>query len=408
MAQMDESADHFYAFTKVLKNAIAKYGHIVEAVAGEKVTRAQREAAEAAFIAIQKRQIEELADLEERFRLALVRDRRGPSVYSAFAHYITKVRGNILAARPYFRERQEVFTTQIARALGAKNPPRLYGCRINYQFVHFAMRLMASHPCPWSGVPGDEKAFVLLDANGNAVAEYAKPEDAVSAAAAARPWPDSCLPARLAKRIAEARWELVTLNMPLAISRARMFYGKTPKSHLSFMDLVQHAAEGLISAIDKFELPYTEVFKGVACGWMTGNFIEAYSETMIHFYPKDKRRIYRANKYRSRFPHGGYELKDLVAAVNEGMEDEGAKTTPDEIQDLMAAASTVSSDTKAPGEPEDVPDNVARYEAPEESRPDVQVEASEARAQMLRAAAHLPFHKRKTLWLSGIPVDISP
>jgi RNA polymerase sigma factor (sigma-70 family) len=407
MSQMDESASHFLTFKNVLKTAIAKYGHIVASV-GEKPTRQQREAAEAAFIAIQKRQIEELADLEERFRLALVRDRRGPSVYSAFAHHITRVRGNILAARPYFRERQEVFTTQIARALQARNPPRLYGCRINYQFVNFAMRLMANHPCPWSGTPSYDSAFALLDARGATVAEYTKPDDAVTAAIAALPWPAGGTPAKLAKRIAEARWELVVLNMPLAISRARAFYGKTPKSHLSFMDLVQHAAEGLISAIDKFELPYTEVFKGVACGWMTGNFIEAYSETMIHFYPKDKRRIYRANKYRSKFPHGGYEVQDLVAAVNEGMEDDSAKTTPDEIQDLMAAASTVSSDTKAPGEAEDVPDNVARYEAPEESRPDVQVEALEARAQMIRAANTLPHHKRKTLWLSGIPVDISP
>jgi RNA polymerase sigma factor (sigma-70 family) len=398
MAQMDESAEHFRVFRKALELAIAKYGHLVEG--GD----------EEGFQKIQKRQVELLADLEGRFRLALIRDRRGPGVYSAFVHHITGVRKNILAARPYFRERQEVFTTQIARALEVKNPPRLYGCHLNYQFVNFAMRVIKNHPRPWSGVATDEEAFTIFDAAGAIVAELVgagAADEALTCVEAMRTdWSPGSRPAQLARRIAEARWELVILNMPLAISRARIFYGRTPKSHLSFMDLVQHAAEGLISAIDKFELPYTGVFNGVACGWMTGNFIEAYSETMLHFYPKDKRRIYRANKFRSKFPHGGYEVKDLVAAVNEGMED-SSKTTEDEIQDLVAASSTVSADTKAPGEAEDVPDNVARYEAPEETRPDVQVEWAQARARMLQAADQLSLADRKLLRLKGMAVDIS-
>ncbi len=380
---IDESGEHFRTFTKVLKTAIAKYGHIVEGLddGGDKKTKAEAKAeAEAAFQAIQKTQMERLSELEHKFRLALIKHRHGAAAYSSFIYHITQVRENILAARPYFRERQEVFTTQIARALEARNPIRLYGCRLNYQFVNFAMKLVAAKT-----YDPDTKTW----SDGEPVS-----------------WAPQSRPAQLARQIAEVRWELVILNMPLAISRARIFYGKTPKSHLSFMDLVQHAAEGLISAIDKFELPYTGVFNGVACGWMTGNFIEAYSETMLHFYPKDKRRIYRANKFRSKFPHGGYEVGALVAAVNEGMED-SAKTTPDEIQDLVAASSTVSADTKAPGEEEDIPDNVARFEAPAESRPDVQVERAQARTRMLQAAGHLCLADRKLLRLKGMPVDIS-
>lgn len=374
MAQMDESAEHFRSFTKVLKTSIARYGHLVDD------KEATREQIEAAFQAIQKGQVERLAALEHRFRLALIKHRHGPAVYSSFVHHVTQVRENILAARPYFRERQEVFTTQIARALEARNPVRLYGCRINYQFINFAMKL---------GVSKTYDAETKEWSDGEKVS-----------------WAPQSRPAQLARQIAEARWELVILNMPLAISRSRMFYSRTPKSHLSFMDLVQHAAEGLISAIDKFELPYTPVFRGVACNWMTGNFIEAYSETMLHFYPKDKRRIYRANKFRAKFPHGGYSVSELVTAVNQGL-DGSARTTEDEIQDLVAASSTVSADTKAPGEEEDVPDNVARFEAPAELRPDIQVEQAEARTRMLQAAAHLSLFDRKLLRLKGMPVDIS-
>ncbi len=342
---IDESMGHYKVFGKVLKRSIAQYGHLAEA--GD----------EAGMRAIQKEQIERLAALEEKFRLALIKHGNGPAVYSAFTTHITEVRKNILAARPFFRERQEVFTTQIARALEARNPPRLYTCRVNYQFVNFAMK--------------------------------------------SAKWNPGARPVKLARQIAEVRWELVILNMPLAISRSRMFYGRTPKSHLSFMDLVQHAAEGLISAIDKFELPYTPVFRGVACNWMTGNFIEAYSETMLHFFPKDKRRIYRANKFRARFPHGGYSATDLVTAVNQDLEG-SARTTEDEIQDLVAACSPVSADTKAPGETEDVPDNVARYEAPEECRPDVRVERADLRARLLEAASGMSIADQKLMWYRGI------
>jgi hypothetical protein len=151
---------------------------------------------------------------------------------------------------------------------------------------------------------------------------------------------------------------------------------------------------------------------------MVGNFIEAYSDTMLHFYPKDKRRIYRALKYMARHPHGDIDPDELAKFVNRrtkkakaGEPEPPAQLPPHqrasvaEIQDLVAAASTVSADTKAPGEEEDVPDNVARYEAPEESRPDVLVEESEALRAMKEAAETFPLVDRKLMRLKGIAVS---
>jgi hypothetical protein len=101
--------------------------------------------------------------------------------------------------------------------------------------------------------------------------------------------------ARLAKQIWESREKLVERNMPLAINRAKMFWGKVPKADRELMDFVQLAAEGLISAVDKFVLPYRTVFRSVIIGRVTGNMTEASSDTLMHFYPSDKRILYKAN-----------------------------------------------------------------------------------------------------------------
>jgi DNA-directed RNA polymerase specialized sigma subunit len=207
---------------------------------------------------------------------------------------------------------------------------------------------------------------------------------------------------KLAEEIAALRNELVEVNLPLAISRSRIFWSRTPKSHISFMDFTSIATEGLISAVDKFELPYKPVFASVAIGRMTGNFIEDYSQTMLHFFPSDRRKIYRANKFLSRHSKGEFEIKDLVAAVNKDST-KSQRTTEHEIAELIAAASTVSADTKAPGDnSEDVPDNVARYEAPEDWRPDVRFEKNERMQALYSAVEKLPLIDRKLLKLLGV------
>lgn len=341
----EDSSEHFRSFAGDLQRAIAQYGH----------------ADDASLYELQKAQVERLAALEEEFRVQLVRRRNCRRVYEAFIAHVRDNNKDILTARPYFRERQIVFSPHISTALRDRSWRRLLKYHINYHFVRFALAAVNWHP----GSPLR----------------------------------------RLGREIEAARHELVVMNLPLVIARARIFWSRTPRSHMSFMDFISVGVEGLIAAIDKYAGEYSEVWRSVAIGRMVGNFIESYSDTTLHFYPSDHRKLYRANKYLSKHPHGAADLGEVAAAVNGGA-GRGQKTSPDEIGALLAAASTVSSDSRPPGTEEDVPTNVLGYEAPDDTRPDVIVEREEALAAVRRIVARLPLIDQKLLRLKGL--DISP
>ena len=336
-----DSDSHFRQFAISLEHAIECYGDLSEETLLDR----------------QRRQIESLAQNEILFRETLLAHPWGIDAYKAFVHYICDVRRNILAARPFFRERQPTFTAQISTALKDRASERLYPYHFNFQFVQFVI-----HSLDW---PKGSELVVI------------------------------------AKEIARARTELVEMNMPLAISRARIFWSRTPKSQLSYMDLVQIASEGLISAVDKFCLPYSPVFRSVAIGRMLGNFIEQYSETLVHFYPVDRRKIYRANKLIHKYAvNNVVDFDKLAVEINETMDDHH-KTTASEIADLLAAASCVSTDTTpSEGEGETAP--VSRLAAPESTRPDCEVEDAEAAWSLAGAFSCLSPLSQKLLRMKGI------
>lgn len=334
---------HFKTFAVSLERAIERYGDL----------------SEESLLERQKRQVETLVELEAEFRKALIRHDWGPTVYKEFTDWICD--NNILAARPFFRERQGVFTAEISKALKTRSDKSLYKFHFNFNFVQWVMRQRK-----WRSRKGGKVAA-------------------------------------LADKIAEMRQELIEMNLPLAISRARIFWSRTPKAHLEYMDFVQIACEGLMSAIDKFCLPYSKVFRSVAIGRMVGNFIEGYSETTIHFYPVDKRKIYRANKLVHKYGEN-IDFDKLTNEINEGVEPEH-KTTPTEIASLMAAASTISADAV----PQDVSDEgemeprqIERFAADKASQPDTLVENAEAAISMNWAIGHLTVFEQKFLKLKGI------
>lgn len=337
--------NHFRQFAVNLENAIDKYGDLSEETLVER----------------QRRQVESLVALEKEFRQTLIHHPWGAGAYKAFVRLICEEKRNILAARPFFRERQPVFTAQISKALKKRAYKSLYKFHFNYQFIRFVLGVYRWHP------------------NSKIV--------------------------NLGKEITRLRTELVEMNMPLAISRARIFWSRTPKAQLTYMDLVQISCEGLMSAVDKFCLPYTPAFRAVAIGRMTGNFIENYSETLVHFFPVDKRKIYRANKLANRLSKTseGLDYEALAEAVNDGVDD-NHKTNPSEIADLMAASSCVSSDTTSPGaEGEvDVPPAVERFQAPESTQPDVRYEQAEAMSRLETAFHQLSLMDQKLLRLKGV------
>jgi RNA polymerase sigma factor (sigma-70 family) len=190
------------------------------------------------------------------------------------------------------------------------------------------------------------------------------------------------------------------MNTPLCINRARLFHSRTPPSHLSQMDLIQIGSVGLISGIDKYAPDgevVTKQFRSTAMGRMGGNFIEEYSAPMLHFFPVDKRKLYRANKIVGKSV-GPVDFGRVAEGVNEKGD---VSTTPDEMADLMAAASTVSSDSSLPSDP-DAPEPITRFAAPESVRPDVQFERGEAMGRMEAAIARLTVFEQKLLRLRGV------
>ncbi len=346
----DFKDDHFRTFASSLEHEIAKYGEV-----------------DMDFDERQKTQVELLVALEAEFRQTLIAHRWGPSTYKDFVKLICDDKANILAARPYFRERQQIFTTHIAPALKARDAEALYPFAFNYQFVLFAMKSRQ-----WE-----------RNRMGTPIVE-------------------------LARRITVARLQLVETNMPLAISRARIFSKHASVGALSYMDLVQISCEGLMSAVDKYVLPFSTSFRNVIIGRIVGNFIEHNSATMLHFYPVDKRKIYRANKHSGRVVDIG--IDDLVEQVNMGKK-ALHHTDAGEIADLMLASSCVSleqpGDKHAEAAGVDVigrPTSMSNQwaVAPEEQRPDIQAENNNALARLVQALGNLSVYERKLLRLRGV------
>lgn len=327
-----------------------------------------------AFTTFQRQQVERLVALEERFRDEIVRTGLVAEVYGAFLERVKEI-GSVLNARPLFRERQERFTAEIGPAIQARDLDAISTARVNSNFVEWAVRRCKLGP-----------KFQ-----------------------------------RIATSIKKQRAEIALLLMPLALSYVRVFWSRTPRSHLSFFDLFNGAIKGMMTAIDKYVPPFSKVFRSVVLGRMTGELIEAYSETLVHFFPRDRRILYRANKLigKSRPGLEGTDYDDLAARVNEAawsdkVEEDGTvtrvqayETTPDELAGLMQAASCVSADapigrgrkTEPGAEPVS---RASRLAAPEEGNPDRVVEHGQALTVMRQSYGGLTLFERKFLVLRGV------
>lgn len=314
---------------------------------------------------IQKKQVEDLLDAEIKFRETILKYRQSTEIYKKFLQKICIVNKNILSARPYFRETAVSFSKKITPAIKANDIDTLKTFDINYQFIKFIRD-------NWLG-PFPKRAEQLYE------------------------------------RVHKARTLLIEDNMPLAINRAKLFYRKTPKSHLTLMDMIGICGMGLAAGIDKWCGTYTPVFRSVCIGRMVGNLIDAYSETMLHFYPSDKRILYKAHTIRGR--RGIEDIHALTEAVNQSFKDdekEGksipkGEVTVSELSYLMSAASTVSADntvTVNDGEEFGVYD----YTADETQDIEAQYMEMESTAQMLSLASKLPLMHRKVLKLKGIKI----
>ena len=311
---------------------------------------------------LKRKQVEELLDAEKKFKEVVLKYRQSTEVYKKFLQRVCIQNRNILSARPYFREAAITFSQFITPAIKTGNIEELKKFNVNYQFIKFVKD-------NWLG-PFPKRASELFD------------------------------------RVHKARTILIENNMPLAVNRAKLFYRKTPRSHLSLMDMIGICSMGLAAGIDKWCGSYTPVFRSVCIGRMVGNLIDSYSETMLHFYPSDKRVLYKANSIRGR--QGIDEINELAEAINKSFKQDemDGKSIPKyevkagELSDLMNAASTVSADSTVNDEGYGV------YSYTQDASQDIESAyiERESTMEMIGYAKKLPILHRKILRLKGIKI----
>jgi hypothetical protein len=308
----------------------------------------------------QKRQVETLLSVEKMFKETILKYRQSTEIYKKFLQKVCIKNKNILSARPYFRETATKFSEKITPAIKQGDIEVLKTFNINYQLISFARE-------QWLGKFPD-RAEVLF------------------------------------KRVESARRLLIETNLPLAVNRAKLFYRKTPRSHLTLIDLIGECSLGLAAGIDKWCGPYSPVFRSVCIGRMVGNMIDKYSETMLHFYPSDKRVLYKANSIRGR--RGIDEAADLAEAVNTAFKEDATegksipktKVEAGDLSELMNASSPISADSTVNDEGYGV------YSYTYDPRVDIEKSyiEREITGQILSSASKLPILNRKLLRLKGI------
>lgn len=307
----------------------------------------------------QQQNVEELAAAEKLFHETILSYKMSTELYKRFIQHIRITNNNILQARPYFRELGGLFSAEITPALKARDPEALKKFSINFHFVKFAK----DH---WIGL-----------------------------------WPKKV--EILFKRVERARTVLIENNMPLAINQAKRFFRKNPNGHLTFMDMIEISSMGLATGIDKYVGGYKPNYLGVAIGRIVGLLISANCETSMHFYPSDRKVLYRANSIRGR--QGIKDIVELTKKVNDSFifdKSEGIAApnpiTVDELSRLMAASSTVSADSNAGEEGF----GTYNFTPDERETPEESFESKENWSQVTKFARNLPILHQKVLRLKGI------
>jgi DNA-directed RNA polymerase specialized sigma subunit len=260
------------------------------------------------LIGDQKAQVELVLKLERKFKSVICKNTQGLDIYKKFVNFIIVENGNILSARPYFREKSKTFNEFIASALRESNTETLMKYDINYKLIEFILK-------NWEGdLPEKAKEYY--------------------------------------KKFIKARQVLIENNLPLAINRAVLFFNKTPKSRLTLLDLIDICTIGLVDGVDKYVGKYTRVWRSVCIGRMVGDMIHEYSETFLRMYPIDRKILYRANslKYKLKIE----DIGELTKEINESFERDKleGKAIPklpiseSYVVSLINGSSYVSADSK--------------------------------------------------------------
>lgn len=235
---------------------------------------------------------------ERRFRDILMSTKHGRETYMKFIDHIMNVKGNILSARVYFRERQDAFDRKISDAFRRGAPAAIEKLHPNHAFASWVVEV------------------------------YKGPKKRSLAASL--------------RRIRKQRDAIYAVNWPLALNRAKRFWFKVPAGHQTSDDHLQNAQEGLVTAIDKY-VPGDSTYGSVAIGRITLNLLTSQNQTLIKFSPREMRIMYRANKARNQ------EKIEDDGKVEDYVRESFKGTNKKEIEMISAAQSMQSLDYKPEG-----------------------------------------------------------
>ncbi len=312
----------------------------------------------------QRQEVEELFEAEQLFKEEILKFKFSTTVYRKFIQKIRHIDRNILYAKIYFRENSETFSSDITPFLKSEDPEGLKKFKVNFNFILFVKE-------NWRGPFGPKTE-------------------------------------KLYKRVERARRILNENNLPLVINVAKLFFRKVPRSSVNLMDMIAVASMGLTSAIDKYtgdkNGEYSEVFRSVAMNRATGNLIKLYSETALHFYPSDRKILYKANSIRGR--QGIKDPIELAQAVNDafmadskaGMVVPKGQVTAIQLQELLNAATLVSVECTIDDE------NFSAYDLTpdDKSTAEENLIATETNEIIGKLISEMPPIYRKVLRLKGI------
>jgi len=239
--------------------------------------------------------LNQLFEEECKFRDKLSRSKAGRKVFEDFIHFIVEEEKNLLTCRVFFRERQKVFSSKVVKAIESNNVLAVSKFKINYKF------------CTWAMSRAPESLQKQLQPTLNKIID-------------------------LRKKVCEQ-------SLPSAIHKAKVFWATVNYSQLSYMDMIQLASEGLMIAIDKYELPYAANFGNVVYGRMTLAVADAHNDTLLKFSIKERRILQRAKR----------AMQKDVPSIESFVKESFADTNATEITDIVNAESSLALDTPLEG-----------------------------------------------------------
>jgi hypothetical protein len=310
------------------------------------------------FTELQKYQVNRMLELECIFKESVVQFKQSSTVYQKFILFIKKEKGNILRARPYFRQSAKVFNKEISHLFKKNNYESLKKYNINSKFLKFVVK-------NWKGkLPK--------------VAQEAKNEHA------------------------KIRQELIENSLPLAINEGMKFYKAVPNTpHITILDLINASIAGLCIGIDKWEGPFRPVFRSVCLSRMKGLIMEIYNQTSIHYYPSDKKILYKIKLLKSR--QKDIKQDELIEKVSEYMKQikDTRQMDEKELENLLSASNVYSIEGDAFKE-----DGFNYYEAfvDENSFIEEKTEKADLLKQTLASCQKLSIIQKKILKLKGVNI----